>query len=98
MLDMVHLINARRLERVIVISLFLSVCALFRPYNSKTITPIELKFGGQVFYGVQTDSFKFGVICVKTKARRVFLIFNWAFTVKSASLSVHHFALITQKL
>ena len=50
---------------LIVISLFLSVC----------ITPIELKFGGQVFYGVQTDSFKFGVICVKTKARREFFLF-----------------------
>ena len=65
------------------ISLFLSVClsvcqsvcALFRPYNSNTITPIELKFSGQVFYGVQTDSFKFGVICVKTKARREFFLF-----------------------
>ena len=44
------------------ISLFLSVCAPFCPYNSKTITPIELKFGGQVFHGVQTDSSKFGVI------------------------------------
>ena len=53
----------------------LSVCAPFRPYNSKTITPIELKFGGQVFYGVQTDSSKFGIICVKVKARREFLLF-----------------------
>ena len=26
------------------------------------------------------------------------LIFNWAFTAKSASMSVHRFALITQKL
>ena len=42
---------------------------------TKTITPIELKFGGQVFYGVQMDSFKFGVICVKTKARREFFLF-----------------------
>ena len=32
-----------------------SVCAPFCPYNSKTITSIKLKFGGQVFYGVQTD-------------------------------------------
>ena len=61
------------------ISLFLSVClfvcAPFHPYNSKTVTPIELKFDGQVFHGVQMDSSKFG-----------FLIFNWDFTVKSASL------------
>ena len=41
-----------------------SVCAPFHPYNSKTITPIELKFGGQVFHGVQMDSSKFGVICL----------------------------------
>ena len=57
------------------ISLFLSVCAPFRPYNSKTITPIKLKFGGQVFYGVQIDSSKFGIICVKIKARREFFLF-----------------------
>ena len=57
------------------ISLFLSVCAPFRPYNSKTITPIKLKFGGQVFYGVQTDSSKFGIICVKIKAKREFFLF-----------------------
>ena len=53
----------------------LSVCAPFRPYNSKTIPPIELKFGGQVFHGVQTDSSKFGVICLKIKARREFFLF-----------------------
>ena len=61
------------------ISLFLSVCqsvcAPFRPYNSKTITTIKLKFGGQVFYGVQTDSSKFGLICLKIKARREFFLF-----------------------
>ena len=57
----------------ICLSVRLSVCALFRPYNSKTITPIELKFGGQVFHGVETDSSKFGVICVK--ARREFFLF-----------------------
>ena len=57
------------------ISLFLSACAPFRPYNSKTITPIKLKIGGQVFHGVQTDSSKFGVICVKIKARREFFLF-----------------------
>ena len=56
-------------------SVCLSVCAPFRSYNSKTITPIRLKFGGQVFYGVQTDSSKFGVICVKIKARREFFLF-----------------------
>ena len=38
------------------LSVGLSVCAPFRPYNSKTITPIKLKFGGQIFHGVQTDS------------------------------------------
>ena len=61
------------------ISLFLSVClsgcAPFRLYNSKTITPIKLKFGGQIFHGVQTDSSKFSVICVKIKARREFFLF-----------------------
>ena len=57
------------------IILFLSVCASFRPYNSKTITPIELKFGGQVFHGVQTYSSKFGVIRLKIKARREFFLF-----------------------
>ena len=57
------------------LSVCLSVCAPFRPYNSKTITPIELKFGGCVFYGVQTNSSKFGVICVKIKARREFFVF-----------------------
>ena len=61
------------------ISLFLSVCtsvcAPFRPYNSKTVTPIELKFGGQIFHGVQTDSGEFGVICEKIKARREFFLF-----------------------
>ena len=61
------------------ISLFVSVCqsvcAPFHPYNSKTITPIRLKFGGQVFHGVQMDSSKFGVICLKIKARRQFFLF-----------------------
>ena len=57
------------------ISLFLSVCAPFHPYNSKTITLIELKFGVHVFYGVQTDSSKFGVICLEIKARREFFLF-----------------------
>ena len=57
------------------ISSFLSVCASFRPYRSKTITPIELKFGGQVFHGVQTNSSKFGVICMKIKVRREFFSF-----------------------
>ena len=52
------------------ISFFLSVCAPFCPYNSKTVTSIELKFGGQVFHGVQMDSSKFGVICLKIKVRR----------------------------
>ena len=47
------------------ISVCLSVRALFCRYNSKAITSIYLKFGGQVFHGVQTDSFKFGVIFLK---------------------------------
>ena len=39
-------------ERIILISFVcLSVCAPFCPYNSKTITSIELKFGGQIFHG-----------------------------------------------
>ena len=57
------------------LSVRLSVCAPFRPYNSKNIPPIELKFGGQIFYGVQMDSSKFGIICVKIKARREFFLF-----------------------
>ena len=57
------------------LSVCLSVCAPFRPYNSKTVTPIELKFGEQIFHGVQTDSSKFGVICVKIKVRREFFLF-----------------------
>ena len=57
------------------LSVRLSVCALFRPYNSKTITPIEVKFGGHVFHGVQTDSLKFGVNCLKIKVRREFFLF-----------------------
>ena len=57
------------------ITLFLSVCAPFCPYNSKTITLIKLKFGGHILHVVQTDSFKFGVICVKIKTSREFLLF-----------------------
>ena len=51
------------------------VCAPFCPYNFKTITSINLKFGGKVFYGEPMDSSKFGVICVKIKARREFFLF-----------------------
>ena len=57
------------------LSVHLSVCAPFGPYNSKTITLMELKFGGQIVHGVQTNSSKFGVICVKIKARREFFLF-----------------------
>ena len=57
------------------LSVCLSVCAPFSPYNSKTITPIMLKFGGQIFHGVQMDYSKFGVICLKIKARREFFLF-----------------------
>ena len=57
------------------ISLFLSVCAQFCPYNSKPITLISLKFGGKVFHGVQMDFFKLGVICLKIKIRREFCLF-----------------------
>ena len=57
------------------LSVHLSVCALFRPYNSKTITLIELKFGGQIVHGVQMNSSKFSVICVKIKDRREFFLF-----------------------
>ena len=42
---------------------------------TKTITSINLKFGGKVVYGVQMDSSKFGVICLKIKARREFYLF-----------------------
>ena len=85
----VAVINARRYKRVIVISLFLSVCAPFRPYNSKTITSIDLKFRGQVFHEVQTVSAKFGVICLKIKVtREFFLIFKLEIHIETASL--HH--------
>ena len=47
----------------------------FALITKKTITSINLKFGGKVFYGEQTDSSKFGVICLKIKARRVFFLF-----------------------
>ena len=40
----------------------LSVCAPFCSYNSKTTASIKLKFDGQIFHGVQTDSFKYGII------------------------------------
>ena len=41
---------------------------------TQTITSIELKFGGQLFHGVLTNSSKFGVICLKIKIwREVFL-------------------------
>ena len=52
------------------LSVCLSVCAPFSPYNSKTIPSIKLKFGGQIFHGVQTESSKCGVICLKIKVRR----------------------------
>ena len=57
------------------LSFRLSVCAPFCPYSSKTMTSISLKFGGQVFYGVQTDSSKFGVICLKIKSGESFSYF-----------------------
>ena len=57
------------------LSVYLSVCAWFCPYNSETIAPMELKFGGQILHGVQTDSSKFGAICLKIKARREFFLF-----------------------
>ena len=44
------------------ISLFLSVCALFCTDHTKTVTSIKLNFFGQVFQGVHIDSSKFGVI------------------------------------
>ena len=57
------------------LSVCLSVCAPYCHYNSKTIASIELKFRGQVFHGIQTDSSKFGVICLKIKVRRQVLNF-----------------------
>ena len=57
------------------LSVRLSVCAPFCPYNSKTITSINLKFGRQIFHGVQMDSSKFGEICLKIKVRREFFLF-----------------------
>ena len=54
------------------ISLFLSVCLSVHPFAliaQKHIPPIKLKFGGQVLHGGKTDSSKFGIICLKIKAR-----------------------------
>ena len=60
-----------------VLSLFLSFClCTICPYNSETVTSIELKFGGQIFYGVHTDFSKFGVIWSEIKARREFFLFS----------------------
>ena len=39
------------------------------------ITTKFFKFGGEAFHGVQTDSSKFGVICLKLKVRREFFLF-----------------------
>ena len=58
------------------LSVFLSVWAPFCPYNSKTTTSIELIFGGQILPGVQMNSSKFGVICLKSKVRREFFFFQ----------------------
>ena len=58
------------------ITLFLSVCAPFCHYNSKTITSIKLKFGGQILPGVQTNSSKLGVICLKSNSGESFSHFQ----------------------
>ena len=48
---------------------------------------MKLKFGGHVLHGVQTDSSNFGEILFKNSSQeRVFLIFNWLYTEKSASV------------
>ena len=59
---------------------------LYRSVAKKTITPFKLKFGGQVFHGVQTDSSKFGVIYLKIKARREFFLFLIGHIVKYANV------------
>ena len=48
---------------------------------TQKLTSINLKFGGKVFHGVQTDSSKFGLICLKIKGES-FSHFNWEYTVK----------------
>ena len=55
----------------------------------KTITQINLKFGGEVFYGVQADSSKFGVICLKIKVRKEFYLFLIG-NIHSETVSLHH--------
>ena len=70
------------------ISLFLSVCAPFCPYNSKTTSSIKLKFGRQIHPGVQTYFPKFGIICLKSKVRREFFSFSIGHIEKSDS--THH--------
>ena len=52
------------------------LCTVLPLYNSPTITSIKLKFGGQILPGVQMNSSKFGVICLKSKVRREFLLFS----------------------
>ena len=56
------------------ISLFLSVHR-FALITKKTITSINFKFGGKVFHRVEMHSSKFGLICLKIKARREFFLF-----------------------
>ena len=51
------------------------------------MTSIALKFSGQVFHGVQTDSSKFGVICLKIKVRREFFLFLIGNTLVVASFT-----------
>ena len=51
------------------------------------MTSISLKFSGQVFHGVQTDSSKFGVICLKIKVRREFFLFLIGNTLVVASFT-----------
>ena len=57
------------------ISLFLSVClCTVSPLKLKNCSTNQAKFGGLIFHGVQIDSSKFGVICLKIKPRRHFFV------------------------
>ena len=61
----------------------MSVCAPFCHYNSKTVSSIKVKFGGQAFRGVQTDFAKFIstslVYIHKVQSLNNFCLFNIVF-------------------
>ena len=65
------------------------VCTHFSSCNSKTVTSIKLKFGGQILHGLQMDYSKFGEIRVKINVR----IQLGVYTEICFSLALHHFCM-----